>query len=71
MTTAERARAALDDAFSEAIKRHFTGFLGQVDDDLGKSVKDDARHFAQGIADVKAPYEAAIPIIQKAFGDAS
>jgi len=71
VTIAQRARAALDEAFSEAIKRHFTGFLGQIDDDLGKSLKADAGHFTQGIADVKAAYEAAIPIIEKAFGDAS
>ncbi len=71
MTTAQRARAALDDAFGDAIKHHFAGFVGQVDGDLGRNLKNDAAHFTQGIADVKAAYEAAIPVIERAFGEAS
>jgi hypothetical protein len=65
-TLVERAHDALGEAFAEAMKTHFVGFLGQVDD--SGEVKVATGHFRNGMRDLKAAYEAAETIIDEIFG---
>lgn len=68
---ADRALAALDSAFADEVKRHFAGFVGQVDGDAGKNIATDAEHFRMGLVDLKAAYASARKIVVEVFGEAT
>jgi hypothetical protein len=64
----DRALAALDVAFDDAIKGQFDGFLG---DDAGGEPRDrDVARHERGLREIKDVYGITRGLIEKVFGDA-